>query len=189
MSIPKSIKNAYQNYQSKQTAKQALHIAKRQVGGEAGRAERGGKNEKQDLADATSHMDRILQNTRDGKVLHKHGKGIDNRVTDHSSSPFTLKVRVANEQKHAFDVVKNIAKTHLRFANTSEYRALANRLNTLLEQSGNKKQIEVTADIRNAVHDINEFVKSGGRKIAGGTLAATQTMQADQNDLPVEQSR
>lgn len=156
--IPKFIKAAYRNHQSKQLDKQlhkqVQHNAKREVWGEAFEAK--AHDDMNALASATHHMDLILQNPNsDGKQFYLHGKGANRRVTDHSSSIFTRGAKVRKEKLWAGSVLKNIAAAHLKLASNGRHRELAKQLSTLLEQSENKDRLAATAPIREAVHKLN----------------------------------
>lgn len=170
MPITNPIKNAYQSYQSKQTAKRELHDAKRAA---AKNFLPAGQLNIASLKEATAGVTHVLQNTRDGKVLVKHGNK-DLRFSENGPSKWSQFKReeFSNTplQLHARNTVKSIAEQHVglaRLGSNQTYEALANNVLTLLPANN----VAPTPELRQAMNALNDFVQ--GR--AANTGAQTPT--------------
>jgi hypothetical protein len=181
--FPKIIKNAVQNYQlkqqDKQQDKQALHHAKRGAATNLGNI---GNVDVKALDKATNDIDQVLRNTRDGKVLYQRGRNNNERLTRHAASPWSrFKSGTTNgtHRTRARGTLDRLAETHLKLAQSGQYNrqyhALAEKLDSLLRNLPLETAFTVTTEIRQAVHEINEFVKNSGRDIQDPAPAVTET--------------
>jgi LmbE family N-acetylglucosaminyl deacetylase len=146
--IPKSVKNAYQSFQNKQHARQALHDAKR------GAAQGFRKGDTGGLGKVTADMTHVLQHLPDGKVLHVHGNK-NHRITANAASVwsrFKSEVPLRVTQLHARNAIKTIAEGHLQMsAGDASLEQLANDVLALLP----KDNVKVTEELRQAMNALN----------------------------------
>lgn len=160
--IPKSVKNAYQSFQNKQQARQALHDAKR------GAAQGFRQGDVEGLNKVTADMTHVVQHLPEGRVLHKHGNK-NHRITANAASAwsrFKSEVPASVTQLHALKAIKSIAEGHLQLSDgDATLQHLANNVLALLPKSN----VKVTEELRQAMNALNAHAQGRAAQTAART--------------------